>query len=99
MASQVGIGQDKIQQALQLSTKYPKDIQGLKQVINDNGGVSFLEKALKTAENPLLKPMLKKIGVTPDVIAGLKKDLGYGGSIETTTTSNNNILERLKNLK
>lgn len=97
MAQKMGIGQDKIQQALQISKNYSKDVNGLRKVINDNGGRNFLDKALNFANNPLVRVGLGKIGVTPEVIEGIKKDLG----IAETTNANygSDIMERLKNLK
>lgn len=93
----MGIGQDKIQQALQMSNRYSNDINGLRQVINENGGKSFLDKALKFANNPLARVGLNKIGVTPELIESIKKDLGI---TETANTSyGNDIMERLKKLK
>lgn len=93
-ASKLGIGQDKIQQAMQMSNKYSRDINGLRQVINDNGGASFIEKALSFANKPLVSAGLSKLGVTPEVINGIKKDLGL-----QNTSTNDDIFERLKRLK
>lgn len=93
----MGIGQDKIQQALSMSNKYSNDINGLRQVINDNGGKNFLDKALQFANNPLARVGLNKLGVTPEVIESIKKDLGIA---ETSNTSyGNDLLDRLKRLK
>lgn len=95
----MGIGQDKIQQALQMSNKYPKDIQGLRQVINDNGGSNFLDKALNFYNKPLVKIALSKAGITPEIIEGLKKDLGVGTNGATSSNNNDDIMSRLKHLK
>lgn len=94
MASKFGIGQDKIQQAMQMSSKYSHDINGLRRVINDNGGTNFIEKALNFANKPLVSAGLAKLGVTPELINGIKRDLGLQNN-----TSNDDILERLKRLK
>ena len=80
-----------------MSNNYSKDIKGLRQVINENGGRNFLDKALQFANNPLARMGLNKLGVTPEVIEGIKKDLGI---TETANTSyGNDIMERLKKLK
>lgn len=93
----MGIGQDKINQALSMSSRYSNDINGLRQVINDNGGKDFLDKALKFANQPLVQAGLKKFGVTPELIDGIKKDLGI---TETASSTNgDDIMERLKRLK
>lgn len=94
MAKNMGIGQDKISQAQNMMGKYSTDINGLRQAINDNGGMPALEKVLKFYNNPLVKAGLKKVGITPEVVESLKKDLGVA-----PTTPTNNILDRLKNLK
>lgn len=94
----MGIGQDKINQAIQMSNNYGKDINGIKKVINENGGVSFLNKALTYYNKPLVKTMLSKAGITPELVEGIKKDLGVGNNttVENTTTD---LLNRLKHLK
>lgn len=98
LASQFGLGNDKINKVMELSNNYPKDINGIRKLINENGGRSFLDKALKTAQNPLVKPILKKLGVTEELINGITSELN-------TTCNNNNangtddIFERLKKLK
>lgn len=97
MAQGLGIGQDKLSQALKMSDKYSKDINGLKQVINDNGGNDFLNKALNFANSPLARIALSKIGITPEVLEGLKKDLGVNSN--NSTSQNYDIMERLKRLK
>ena len=96
MAQKMGIGQDKIQQALSMSNRYSNDINGLRQVIQDNGGKNFLDKALKFANNPLAKAGLNKIGLTSELIESIKKDLGVNTTINTNS---NDIMERLKKLK
>lgn len=98
MAQKMGIGQDKIQQALSMANNYSNDINGLKKVINDNGGKAFLDKALNFADNPLAKIALNKLGITSEVIDGLKKDLGVNG-VSTPYSNSNDILARLKHLK
>lgn len=95
MAKSMGIGQDKISQAQNMMSKYSTDINGLRQAINDNGGVPALERVLKFANSPIAKIGLSKIGVTPEVIESLKKDLG----IAPKSNPNNNIFDRFKNLK
>lgn len=95
MAMSMGIGQDKISQAQKLMGKYSTDLNGVRQVINDNGGMPALEKMLKFYNNPLVKAGLKKAGITPEVVESLKKDLG----VAPTSTPVNNILDRFKNLK
>lgn len=98
MANRFGIGQDKINQALSLSNKYSNDINGLRRVINDNGGKEFLDKALEFANKPLVQAGLKKFGVTPELINGIKKDLGIAET-DSLSNGNNDIMERLKRLK
>lgn len=93
MAKTMGIGQDKISQAQQMMSRYSTDLNGVRQVINDNGGVPALEKVLNFANSPLVKPMLKKVGITPEVLESLKRDLGVAPKVQ------DNIFDRFKNLK
>lgn len=95
IAKNMGIGQDKISQAQNMMSKYSTDINGLRQAINDNGGMPALEKVLKFANYPIAKIGLSKIGVTPEVIESLKKDLG----IYPKSNSSDNIFDKFKNLK
>lgn len=97
LANKMGIGKDKLNQAMSMANKYPSDINGLKSVINDNGGIDFLNRALKFASNPMVQAGLKRFGVTPELINGIKKDLGITDT--ASYTDGNDIMERLKKLK
>lgn len=94
----MGIGQDKINQALQMSNNYSKDINGVRKLINENGGTGFLNKALEYYNNPLVKMALNKIGVTQELVESVKRDLGVG-STPSQSTNTNDILTKLKHLK
>ena len=98
MASRMGIGQEKINKAIQLSNNYGKDINGLKKVINENGGVSFLNKALAYYDKPLVKNVLSKAGVTPELVEGIKKDLGVVNQVQTSVNTATDLLTKLKHL-
>lgn len=95
MATQLGIGQDKINQVMQMANKYNGDLNGLKQAINENGGRDTFNKAIKFTENPLVRAGLKKFGVL-ELVESVKKDLGMSTSTPTNTMD---IMDRFKNLK
>lgn len=94
MASNLGIGQDKINQAQKMMSNYSSDMSGLRKVINDNGGTDFLNKAIQFSNNPLVKVALRKVGVTDELIESVKKDLGIAPA-----QNSDNFLDRFKNLK
>ena len=98
MASQLGIGQDKINQVMKMANKYNGDLSGLKQAINENGGRDTFNKAIKFTENPLVRAGLKKFGVL-ELVESVKKDLGMTSSVPSGINNNNDIMDRFKNLK
>ena len=102
----MGLDKTKITEAQQIASKYSHDTNGLMQAIKEYGGLNMLKKALKVANNPLVKSGLGKLGVTDEMLKGLNGITSLNvneGAIppapQNTTSTSSSLMERLKKLK
>lgn len=53
----------KAKQAIEMATKYQNNMDGLKQAINDNGGMDKFKQAVNLLDNPKVSGTLSKLGI------------------------------------
>lgn len=83
----------KAKQAIEMATKYQNNIDGLKQAINDNGGIDKFKQALGMLDNPKISSTLSKLGIN---INELKT---VGNQVTNTANSVKDIRNRLSRLQ
>ena len=76
-----------------MATKYQNNIDGLKQAINDNGGIDKFKQALGMLDNPKISGTLSKLGIN---INELKT---VGNQVTNTANSVKDIKNRLSRLQ
>lgn len=76
--------------------KYPNNIEGVKQLIQECGGKDFINSALNFADKPGVKSVLKQFGAD-EQISSLKRELGKAEGNPAASPSNP-LKDRLKNL-
>lgn len=81
-------------QAIEMATKYQSNIEGLKQAINDNGGIDKFRQALGLLDNPKIANTLNKVGINTDSIRNIGNQV-----IGTNSSDINNIKNRLSRLQ
>lgn len=83
----------KAKQAIEMATKYQNNIDGLKQAINDNGGVDKFKQALGMLDNPRVSGTLSKLGINVNELKTV------GNQVTNTANSVKDIKTRLSRLQ
>lgn len=83
----------KAKQAIEMATKYQNNIDGLKQAINDNGGMDKFKQALNVLDNPRVSGTLSKLGINVNELKTV------GNQVTNTTNSVKDIKTRLSRLQ
>lgn len=83
----------KAKQAIEMATKYQNNIDGLKQAINDNGGMDKFKQALSVLDNPKIANTLTKLGINVNEIKTV------GNQVTYTANSVKDIKTRLSKLQ
>ena len=94
IAKALGLNNQRINQAVNLSKNYSQDLQGLKKAVESCGGMNTVNRALEFAENPLVKMGLGKLGINTATLHSIKNELSTPTSIPSSQR-----LEKLKQLK
>lgn len=98
----LGLNQQVVDKAVSLSSNYSQDLNGLRQAINDNGGMAQVDAAMKKIDNPLVKKGLAMAGISVDEIFRVYNQLKSETNTPINTGKINNTnpyTERLKRLK
>lgn len=83
----------KAKQAIEMATKYQNNIDGLKQAINDNGGMDKFKQALNVLDNPRVSGTLSKLGINVNELKTV------GNQVTNTANSVKDIKTRLARLQ
>lgn len=83
----------KAKQAIEMATKYQNNIDGLKQAINDNGGIDKFKQALDMLDNPKISGTLSKLGINVNELKTVSNQ------VASTTNSVKDIKNRLSRLQ
>lgn len=83
----------KAKQAIEMATKYQNNIDGLKQAINDNGGMDKFKQALSVLDNPRVSGTLSKLGINVNELKTV------GNQVTNTANSVKDIKTRLSRLQ
>ena len=83
----------KAKQAIEMATKYQNNIDGLKQAINDNGGMDKFKQALSVLDNPRVSGTLSKLGINVNELKTV------GNQVTNTANSVKDIKTRLARLQ
>lgn len=84
-------------QAIEMATKYQNSFDGLKQAINDNGGIDKFKQAFNMLDNPKVSGTLSKLGINVNDIRNISNQVI--NTVPNNTTNVSDIKNRLSKLQ
>ena len=95
----LGVDQNLVNQVTQMSNNYSQDINGLIKAINENGGMSKVDEAMRYVNNPIVKKGLSMLGISANDINNAYNQVKNVPMAQNKPTSTNSYTERLNRLK